>query len=37
MFSQKDEIQIKERGSQLEVVRKQIENFKKGFPYLGGD
>jgi hypothetical protein len=34
MFSQKDEIQIKERGSQLEVVQKQIENFKKGFPYL---
>jgi hypothetical protein len=34
MFSQKDEIQIKERGSQLDVVQKQIENFKKGFPYL---
>lgn len=34
MFSQKDEIQIKQRGSQLEVVQKQIENFKKGFPYL---
>jgi hypothetical protein len=34
MFSQKDEIQIKERGSQLEVVQKQIENFKKGFPFL---
>lgn len=34
MFSQKDEIQIKQRGSQADVVKKQIENFKKGFPYL---
>jgi hypothetical protein len=34
MFSQKDKIQIKERGSQLEGVQKQIENFKKGFPFL---
>lgn len=34
MFSQKDKIQIKERGSQLEEVQKQIENFKKGFPFL---
>jgi hypothetical protein len=34
MFSQKDKIQIKERGSQLEGAQKQIENFKKGFPFL---
>ena len=34
MFSQKDEIQIKQRGSEVDVVKKQIENFKKGFPYL---
>ena len=34
MFSQKDEIQIKQRGSSFEIVQKQIENFKKGFPYL---
>ena len=34
MFSQKDENQIKQRGSNPEVVKKQIENFKKGFPYL---
>jgi hypothetical protein len=34
MFSQKDKIQIKERGSRLEVIERQIENFKKGFPYL---
>ena len=34
MFSQKDEIQIRERGSRLEDVRGQIENFRKGFPYL---
>jgi len=34
MFSQKDENQIKQRGSNPEVVKKLIENFKKGFPYL---
>jgi hypothetical protein len=34
MFTRKDEIQIKERGSSLEVIEQQIENFKKGFPYL---
>lgn len=34
MFSQKDEIQIKQRGSNMEVVQKQIDNFKKGFPYI---
>ncbi len=34
MFSQKDEIQIRERGSNLEKVKAQIENFKNGFPYL---
>jgi len=34
MFSDKDKNQIKTRGSELSVVEKQIENFKKGFPYL---
>ncbi len=34
MFSQEDKNQIKQRGSKLDVVQKQIENFKKGFPYL---
>lgn len=34
MFSQKDKNQIKQRGSEFDVVQKQIENFKKGFPYL---
>ncbi len=34
MFSQKDEIQIKQRGSNMEVVQKQIDNFIKGFPYI---
>ncbi len=34
MLTQKDQQQIKERGSQPETVQKQIDNFKKGFPYL---
>ena len=34
MFSEKDKQQIQERGSKLETVQIQIENFKKGFPYL---
>nr|WP_320023039.1 DUF4301 family protein [uncultured Draconibacterium sp.] len=34
MFSEKDKQQIQERGSKLETVQNQIENFKKGFPYL---
>jgi len=34
MLSQNDKLQIKERGSRLETVQSQIENFKKGFPYL---
>ncbi len=34
MFSDKDKQQIKTRGSREEIVIKQIENFKKGFPYL---
>lgn len=34
MFSEKDKKQIKNRGSQLHTVQKQIESFKKGFPYL---
>jgi len=34
MFSEKDKTQIKKRGSDLSTVENQIENFKKGFPYL---
>ena len=34
MLSKKDEIQIKQRGSELHVVLQQVENFKKGFSYL---
>ncbi len=33
MLSQKDYIQIKQRGSNPDVVLKQIDNFKKGFPF----
>ncbi|MBT6006609.1 MAG: DUF4301 family protein, partial [Prolixibacteraceae bacterium] len=34
MFSEKDELQIKNRGSELQTVLNRIENFKKGFPFL---
>lgn len=34
MFTKADLKQIKERGSDLDVVNLQIENFKKGFPFL---
>lgn len=34
MFSEKDKLQIAQRGSKEETVLAQIENFKKGFPYL---
>jgi len=34
MFSEKDKLQIEQRGSKEETVLSQIENFKKGFPYL---
>lgn len=34
MFSEKDKAQIARRGSKLNTVLKQIENFKKGFPFL---
>ncbi len=37
MFSEKDIRQIAERGSDLQSVEKQIEHFKKGFPYLSLD
>ena len=33
MLSQKDNIQIEQRGGNPEVVLKQIDNFKKGFPF----
>lgn len=34
MFTESDIKQIKERGSILEMVNTQIENFKSGFPFL---
>lgn len=34
MFSEKDKKQIEQRGSSIESVARQIENFKKGFPFL---
>ena len=34
MFTEKDKNQIKNRGSQIETVELQIENFKNGFPFL---
>lgn len=37
MFSRNDEIQIEKRGSELSTVKAQIENFRKGFPYLEVD
>jgi len=34
MLSPKDEFQIKERGSDPELVRQQLLNYKTGFPFL---
>ncbi|CAN5244987.1 DUF4301 family protein [soil metagenome] len=34
MFSPEEIKEIKGRGSDPELVKKQIENFKQGFPYL---
>ncbi|MFV0289753.1 MAG: DUF4301 family protein [Mangrovibacterium sp.] len=34
MFSEKDLQFIKERGSDVEMVKKQISNFETGFPFL---
>lgn len=34
MFSTNDKKQIESRGSKLSTILEQIENFKKGFPYL---
>jgi len=34
MFIEKDLDKIKVRGANLETIQQQIENFKKGFPYL---
>lgn len=34
MFTEKDIQQISNRGSQLPEVEHQIENFKKGFPFM---
>lgn len=34
MFTEKDIQQINARGNDLETVTKQVENFKRGFPFL---
>lgn len=34
MFSEKDLQQITEQGIDLHTIEQQIENFRKGFPYL---
>lgn len=34
MFTDSDLKQMEQRGSELSVVNQQIENFKKGFPFL---
>ena len=34
MFSQKDEKQIRDHGSSLAAVQHQIDNYRKGFPFL---
>jgi hypothetical protein len=34
MFKPEDISQISARGSQIEVVLQQVENFRNGFPYL---
>ncbi len=34
MFTEKDKTQMAQRGSDLSLVLKQIEYFKKGFPYI---
>lgn len=34
MFTNSDLTQIQKRGSDLDTIHLQIENFKKGFPYL---
>ncbi|MCC8089492.1 MAG: DUF4301 family protein [Rikenellaceae bacterium] len=35
MFSEKDILQIQERGISVEKIQRQIKNFENGFPYLG--
>ena len=37
MFSAEQKELIKKRGSKIETVEKQIEDFKKGFPFLNLD
>lgn len=34
MFSREDLVQITEHGLTVEAVERQIENFRRGFPYL---
>jgi len=33
MFSEKDLAQIKEKGIDIDTIYRQLENFKKGFPF----
>ena len=37
MFTKDDLKQLQSRGSDLKVVEKQIDNFKKGFPFINLD
>ena len=34
MFIKEDLKQINEKGIDLKTIEKQIENFKKGFPFV---
>lgn len=34
MFTEKDITQIEVQGASLESIKKQLDNFKKGFPFL---
>ena len=34
MFTKEDLVQIQEKGIDLKTIEKQIENFKKGFPFV---
>jgi hypothetical protein len=37
MFSDNDLKQIKERGMTVEDIERQIDHFKKGFPFISLD
>ena len=34
MLSKEDEVHIKKRGSDLSEVKRQLENYRRGFPFL---